>query len=112
MGHGFSTNIKHFLDSKGSIPDAMPAPARAMANYIGAIVSATTSGSLKASVDTGVQCLPARGQKPCSGKIIGSRDITSSNIHWECTTCGNYGVIFDWEGTLWDRRADHEEQAN
>ena len=112
MGYSFSTNIQHFLDAKGSIPDAMPAPAKAMANYIGAIVSATTSESSKESVDTGVQCLPAQGQKPCSGKIVGFRDIASNKIHWECTICGNYGVIFDWEGTLWDRRADHGKQAH
>ncbi len=112
MGYGFSTNMQHFLDSKGSIPDMMPEPARAMANYIGAIVSATTCGPLAEPVDTGVLCLPSQKQKACSGKIIGSLDVASKKIHWECTVCGNYGVIFDWKGTLWDRSADQKGQAH
>ena len=112
MGYSFSTSMQHFLDEKGCIPDRMPPPARAMANYIGAIVSAMTSGPPAESVDTGVHCLPAKKQKPCSGKIIGSLDVASIKIHWECTACGNYGVIFDWEGTLWDRRTDQGGQAH
>ena len=108
----FSMNIRHYLDEKGIIPDRLPASAKAMANYIGAIVSSVSSNPLEESVETGVQCHPTPEQKPCSGIIIGYMDLASNKIHWECPTCGNQGVIFDWEGTLWDRTDDQVEQAH
>ncbi len=112
MSVAFSADLRHFLDEKGSVPDTIPEPAKALANYIGSIVSSVSSDSQAESIDTDVKCHPAPKQKKCFGKIVGFLDYTSMKIHWECPTCGNQGVIIGWEGTLWDRSADQQEQAN
>jgi hypothetical protein len=92
----------HYLDAEGR-PVDMPAPARNLANHLGAIVVALTSlppGQLR---QTSVRCRRRPARRPCVGQIGAIIEVDSGQISWECPACGDNGIIHHWEGTPWDR---------
>ena len=44
VGNTWVTDVRHFLDGVGAVPDDMPGPALNLALFLGAIVAWVTSG--------------------------------------------------------------------
>ncbi len=101
MANTWITDIRHFLDS-GHLAPSLPAPARKLAEYFGAIVVAVTSDDVGAPESSGVRCRRRPKRQSCPGEIRALVDPLEDAIHWCCPTCGDNGVIRGWNGTLWD----------
>lgn len=101
MSRSFITDMQHFIDEKGAIPESMPRQARQLAEKLGSIVACVTSqpSTLPKAV---VSCWGKIKGKPCSGKIDAGIDLGSFNILWHCLKCGDNGSISNWEHTFWD----------
>jgi len=75
--------------------------------YIGEIIvcaSRSSSAEWKASR---VKCRRRPGHRPCPGPInvrTGCED--PPEILWECQSCGEHGVIRNWQGCEWDNSDD------
>jgi hypothetical protein len=93
------TDLTHFLED-GRLPAKLPAPARALANHLGSIVAAVTSADPDKPL--GVRCRRRPGRRRCPGEIEAFIEPDSNEIHWMCLTCGDNGLISNWENTLWD----------
>lgn len=105
MANTWVTDMRHFLDDAGAIPEDMPGPALNLALFLGAIVAWVTSGRSAAAQRTNVSCRRSPGRRRCRGEILASLEADGSIIAWHCPLCGGNGVTRGWEGTRWDRRA-------
>ena len=93
----YITDMTHFLDETGNIPDQMPKEARELASFFALVIDTTTSINPKRLSATQIRCF----EKGCVGTI--RVEVLSSNeIHWMCSRCDNEGKISHWEGTKWD----------
>jgi hypothetical protein len=97
------TDISHFLDDDGEIPD-LPPEAADLLSFLGAVieVATLTYGSPMTLSDIG-QHHPTVGEA-CNGQLEVLVHAETNAIGWECVECGENGVISNWQGTLWDRR--------
>lgn len=94
MGDTWVTDIRHFLNDKGTFSDHLPKPALRMANYIAAIIVDATNDDN--TVTTGVRCRRRPNRKRCTGYIVSS--IQEDNrIRWFCPLCDDNGYISGWE---------------
>lgn len=98
-----TTDLQHFLDEDGAVPD-LPAPARALITFLGAITAWVTVRDLAYPRRTNVACRWRKARGTCPGTIDATYDTASGAIFWTCPDCGDEGTILGWEGTLWDRR--------
>lgn len=98
------SNLRHFLDEQGVIPEAIPGPALNFALFLGSIVSWVTSHPSGRHEETNVPCRRSPGRRRCSGTIYAWVEADGATIAWECPICADHGLIHGWEGTLWDRR--------
>jgi hypothetical protein len=110
IGNPWITAIVHYLDAEGRLAD-MRAPARNLANHLGAIVSALTSQPPGELRQTSVQCRRRPGRRLCAGQIWAMIEVGSGKISWECPACGDNGVIHQWEGTPWDQTPEGQGPA-
>lgn len=90
----------------GSLPAALPGPARRLAEYLGSIVAAVTG--TEPDDPLGLRCRRRPGRRPCPGEVEGYIDPESNTIHWACLVCGDNGTISNWENTMWDLREASE----
>lgn len=104
LGNTWVTDMRHFLDGAGAMPDGMPGPALNLALFLGAIVAWVTSGRSAADHRTNVSCRRSPDRRRCPGEILASFEADGSSISWHCPLCGDNGVTRGWEGTPWDRR--------
>ena len=106
MADTWITDMRHFLDEDGVLPEGLPAPALKLVLYQGAIVAwvAATGCRSGQTTRTNVNCRRNPGRRPCGGEIVACHEAASSTIVWECPLCGDRGRISGWEGTDWDRR--------
>jgi len=96
----YITNIKHFLDLEGNIPEKMPQEARERANFFALVIDATTKNSPQTLTSTEIKCF----QKGCHGSIKSEVLKPNNEIHWVCSECQNEGRISEWQKTKWDNR--------
>ena len=99
MSRSFITNMSHFLDEKGNIPQSLPKRAKQFAENLGAIVACVTA---QRSLGTMLACWNKINRKKCSGIIDAGIELGSFNIFWHCLECGDHGSISGWENTFWD----------
>jgi hypothetical protein len=106
MADTWVTDMRHYLDSDGSMAMDMPAPALNLALFQGSIVAwVTTLLALNGSPRTNVHCRRRPGRYPCAGEIHAALALEEPDtIIWHCPLCGDNGFIRGWEGTPWDRR--------
>lgn len=97
----FVSDLRHFLD----MPDDAPGPARRMAEQQGFVVRAATAGDAGASWVTALTCRRRPGNRPCRGHIAVFRADLPAPIEWQCTNCGDEGVISGWEDSPFDLRS-------
>jgi len=97
------TNIQHFLDEKGRVPD-LPKEAMELLTYLSAIIEDATRESRTDAETAQIRCRRVVKGKVCSGDIEVYLYPEAAEIIWQCEECGEEGVITDWEGTVWDKR--------
>ena len=104
MGDTWISDIRHFLDADGRIPDDLPGPAFRIANYFGSIVKAVTSREEIQTNNTGIKCRRRPGRKSCPGEVLALIDEKNNLvINWQCPMCNDNGIISGWQGTFWDK---------
>lgn len=101
MGDTWISDMTHFLDETGTIPECQGA-ARSIRDHLGAIVAFVTSWSSADEERSAVRCRRRPHRKPCPGWICASLDPDSREIVWICPICEDRGIISGWEHTPWD----------
>ena len=98
------TDLSHFVDETGNLPTNIPGPARRLAEYLASIVVAATSAAdNQGQAVQRVKCRRRPGREACPG-VIEYRLWADERITWKCPSCGDNGVISNWQSTAWDRR--------
>jgi hypothetical protein len=105
MGNTFITDLRHFLDDDGFLPEDIPGPALNLALFLGSIVGWATSHKGGRNELTNVPCRRSPARRRCLGTIRARLDPDGETIIWQCPICGDNGTIRGWEDTLWDRRS-------
>ncbi len=97
------TNIEHFLDEKGQVPD-LPLEAKELLLFLSAIIETASMGYDRPIILSDIPCREKIEGNACPGEIEVWVFADNNQIGWECMECGEAGVITHWEGTLWDKR--------
>lgn len=97
------TDIQHFLDENGEVPD-LPTEARNLLRFLSGVVVAASTEYGKPVTLAAVKCIGTERGDLCGGEIEVWVYADDNRIGWECLDCGNEGVISNWEGTRWDKR--------
>jgi len=105
LANTWITDITHFLDGHGGLPEELPGPARNIANHLGRIVVAATVPRSPSGEPVQVRCRRRPGRRPCPGVIDHVIEPGGEErIFWRCTVCGDNGEIHGWKGSIWDCR--------
>lgn len=96
----FVSDLRHFLD----LPGDAPGPAYKMAERLGDIVRAGTSGDVGSTWISALGCYRRPGRRPCPGRLALLRDSVEGPIQWRCTSCGDDGVVSGWQDSPFDLR--------
>ena len=107
---------RHYLDVLDpAVRSEIPAPARRVAEYFGAIVEGVTSGwdDPREGCALPVRCIGKVGRRRCTDHVVArivegrSTDdsgklVTADIIDWVCLGCGDHGEIHHWRETPWN----------
>ena len=94
------TDLRHFLD----LPADTPTPARRLAGQLSNLVRAATAGDAGVAWETALRCRRRPANKPCPGRMVVLRTEPPSPIRWQCSGCGDEGVISNWADSPFDLR--------
>lgn len=94
------TDLHHLLD----LPPDTPGPARRLAEHLGNIVRAATSGDAGTAWESALTCRRRPGNRACPGRMIVLRTESGAPIRWQCSVCDDTGVISNWEDSPFDLR--------
>jgi hypothetical protein len=97
------TNIQHFLDEDGKIP-RLPPEAKELFLFLTTVIEVATIHYGQPLALAEIDCRRASEGSDCEGGIEVWILYEDNSIGWECTECGDEGIITDWEGTQWDKR--------
>jgi hypothetical protein len=102
------TDLSHFIDARtGQLPTNVPGPARRLMEHQTRIVVAATraaDGHKRATEGTEpIKCRRRPGHRLCPG-VIKHQVWADQRIGWRCSSCGDNGIISNWQSTPWDRR--------
>jgi len=103
----FVSDLRHFLD----LPDDSPGPARRMADHLASVVRAATAAKAGTPWESALRCQRRPGHQACPGHIAVFRADLPAPIEWQCTECGDDGVISGWEDSYFDLREPRSEPA-
>lgn len=100
MNRTYITDLTHYLDDTGEVPQGIPSEARQLASFLGLIVDAVTSRfpETESGIQTGIRC---RGSG-CKGMIVAELAHYNEPVRWHCLECGDRGTISNWQKTKWD----------
>ncbi len=93
-------DLQHFLD----LPPDTPSPARRLAEHLSNIVRAATAGDAATSWESGLPCLRRPANRRCRGRMIVTPTAPGAPIRWQCSVCGDEGIISNWEDSPFDLR--------
>jgi hypothetical protein len=68
------------------------------------VAAATAWDDSGRSYDTGLRCARTRGRGRCRGYLRVTRDIVRVKIEWRCASCGDEGLLVNWENSDGDLR--------
>jgi hypothetical protein len=94
------TDLRHFLD----LPVDTPGPARRLAGQLSNLVRAATAGDSGVAWETALTCRRRPANKPCRGRMVVLRTEPAAPIQWQCSGCGDEGVICNWADSPFDLR--------
>ena len=94
------TDLHHFLN----LPHETLGPARRLAEQLGYIAQAATAGDAGIAWETALPCRRRPANRACTGRMIVERTEPGAPIRWQCTSCGDAGVMSNWEDTPFDLR--------
>jgi hypothetical protein len=101
----FVIDLTHFLD----LPDGLPGPTIRLAKQLSLIVRAATSGPSGVAWTTVIRCAKRPGRRLCPGHLAVHRMEVPARIDWRCDSCGDDGMISNWEGSYFDLRGMRSE---
>src|SRR6185312_2983045 len=81
-----------------------PGPAHKMAKRLREIVRAGTAGEVGSTWSSALECHRQPGRRPCPGRLALLRDSVEGPIQWQCTSCGDDGVVSGWHDSPFDLR--------
>ncbi len=93
-------DLHHFLD----LPLDVPGPARRLAEQLGDIVRAASAGDIGHAWTSALPCRRRPARRACTGRMIVRRTEPEASIQWECSVCGDEGVISNWVDSPFDLR--------
>ena len=93
-------DLTHFLD----LSEAAPGPARRLAEQLSDIVRAATAGDASTPWTSALPCRRRPAHRPCPGRISVLRPEPVAPIRWQCSVCGDEGVISNWAASRYDLR--------
>lgn len=97
----YVTDMRHF-ECIDQMTDERYSEARRLATYLGSIVAAASAGAAGVVLPTPLACRRRPGRRPCPGTLLVSRTDVPPEILWECPSCGDEGLIYGWEQTIWN----------
>ncbi|MGH2718206.1 MAG: hypothetical protein ACRDJU_06480, partial [Actinomycetota bacterium] len=54
------------------------------------------------TIHTALPCRRRPGHRPCLGRLRVRRSQAPAQIDWACPDCGDEGMIYNFEGDVWD----------
>lgn len=90
------------------------AAARRFAAFAGAIAGAGTASPAGPLHPTPLACRRRPGHRPCRGFLLVRRSESPPQIEWACPVCADEGLLYGWEGSIWDLsppRETHPDDA-
>ncbi len=93
-----SADLRHFLD----LPDDAPGPAQRLAAQLGDLVRAATAAEPGPAWISALPCRRRPGHRACPGQMMVARPDRAAPIVFECTDCGDGGVISGWQDSPFD----------
>lgn len=106
----YVTDMRHF-DGIEQTTDKRYSRARKFATYMGSIVGAASAGAAGRVLATPLRCQRRPDHRPCPGTLLVRRTEVPPTIVWECPSCGDEGVIREWEETIWNLGPAYEPSA-
>jgi hypothetical protein len=94
------TDLHHFLD----MPCDAPGPALRLAEQLSSIVRAAAAGDAGIAWESALPCRRRPGRRRCPGRMIVLRTEPPVPIRWQCSACGDQGVISNWAESPFDLR--------
>jgi hypothetical protein len=94
------TDLSHFLD----LSEDTPGPARRLAGHLSNIVRSATAGDARTAGGSALPCRRRPAGRRCPGRMIVLRTEAGAPIRWQCSVCGDEGVISNWEDSAFDLR--------
>lgn len=94
------TDLNHFAD----LPEDTPGPARRLTGHLSNIVRSATAGDAGTAWETALPCRRRPANRRCPGRIIVLRTEAPAPIRWQCSACGDEGMISNWEDSAFDLR--------
>jgi hypothetical protein len=95
----YFTNLTHFLDNKGDIPETISKQVRELLTCFAAIVEYSTCFRPLTFTPTDVNCF----KNGCQGVVKSAIRPSNNEIAWYCPTCKSSGFISNWQKTKWDK---------
>ena len=103
MNRTYVTDITHFLDENGHIPDDLPEAAMQLLDNLGkVIVLATSPSDSDSKTIAKLPCWGIDNNQQCNGTVKVGFDPKNHNILWACCKCGDNGTISNWENSFWN----------
>lgn len=85
----------------GANPEVHPVAWR-LAEYLRDIVRCATALPAGCQYHTGLRCHCRPARRACPGHLVVARQDVPAEISWNCSSCGDAGVITGWRGSFCD----------
>ncbi|MGH2718650.1 MAG: hypothetical protein ACRDJU_08740, partial [Actinomycetota bacterium] len=97
----YVTDMTHFAGVDELLEERF-AVVRRFGHYLGHIVGAGTANAAGPTIHTALPCRRRPGHRPCPGRLLVRRSEAPAQIDWACPDCGDEGMIYNFEGSVWD----------
>lgn len=92
----YISDITHFLDEEGNIPEEMPEKGKEFTEFLTTLIETSTREFPENINISDLDC------SECGSDILTEIYDKKGDIHWFCPDCVNEGIITNWHGTKWD----------